>query len=59
MKKKKKFYEQKTFWAAVTLAATAFAPQFLAMNPGQIDAARTLIIAAGAIFMRQGVENSK
>ena len=59
MRKKKPFYKQKTFWAAVILAATVVAPEFVAINPGQLAAIQKLIIAIGAIFMRQGIENAK
>ena len=55
----KKWYQQKTFWTAVLYAGTIFAPQFIAISPGQLQTIQGLLIAIGAIFMRQGIEGLK
>ena len=56
--KKKKFYKQKTFWAALALIATNAMPLFGA-GVQAVHAAQVTIGALTAIFMRQGVEESK
>ena len=59
MKPKKKWYKQRTFWTMVLLAGTVVAPEFVAITPEQIGAIRTLLVAVGAIFMRDSVEGLK
>lgn len=56
--KKKKYYQQKTFWAAIALMATNLLPIFGA-SAVTVHAAQVTIGALTAIFMRQGVEDSK
>jgi hypothetical protein len=53
--KKKKWYQQKTFWAGIAMIATG-AVQFAA---SPIEAVTSIIMGLGGIFMRQAVEESK
>lgn len=57
---KKKWYQQKTFWANLGALGTAlvsiFAPEQM---QGNLQSAALAIVGLGQIFMRQGVEKNK
>ena len=55
-KKMKKWYERKTFWAAVALAVTALLSSFTSLDPEQVKAIQTVMVAASLIFMREAIE---
>lgn len=56
---KKKWYEQKTTWTALIMAAIAIASAFTPISVQQIAAIEAGLGAIALIFLRQGVENSK
>ncbi len=55
-KKMKKWYERKTVWAAVALAISALLTSFTSLNPEQVKAIQTIMVAASLIFMREAIE---
>jgi len=56
---KKPFYEQKTFWSGAGVILSGILGLLDWITPEQATAALTIFGGLTAIFMRQGVEDSK
>jgi len=56
---KKPFYEQKTFWSGAGIVLSGVLGLLDWITPEQAMAAGTILAGFTAIFMREGVENSK
>ena len=51
----KPWYRRKTVWAAVGLAASAILASFTSLDPEQIKAIQTVVVALSLIFMREAI----